>query len=585
MTSLSNIKVEKNNQNEKDKSYYSRLFQKFIFRAVISSVFPLLLVGWGISIYYSTFAKSRTLENFQERITQHQRTIEMFLENWNSIIQFISQNNSLEYLSDKKNLVTIFELMNNTMKNKYGKYFSDIGVIGSSGKHLAYIGPYNLMDRTYDQTVWFKETMEKGVYISDMFLGFRKVPHFIIAVSRLENGRKWILRATINAEAFRSLVEDVKIGRTGEIFILNKEGVLQTQPRSGGKIMDKISMPLQAFHIGIKTHTIESEGFPKQIVAHTWLKIVPWLLVIKQDYSDAFSSVNYVNRLTLVTLHVSALIIVLVSFITAKSMIKTIKKRDEKTDYLNNQLILTSKMAAIGELSAGVAHEVNNPLAIILTERQLLLDAAERASNLDSRFKAQLDKSLAQVITQIKRCKHTTQNLLRFSRRTKSRIEKVDLNAFLSEMIDLMEREAKSGGIKFFTDFDETIPLILSDPSQLQQVFLNMITNALDAHEGKPYGTIRITTITEDHGRKVKVTIGDKGGGIRPEHIEQIFNPFFTTKPVGKGTGLGLSICYSIIKRLGGKIEVKTEAGEGTEFFIMFPVTRSSDLKKNNENQ
>jgi two-component system NtrC family sensor kinase len=242
-------------------------------------------------------------------------------------------------------------------------------------------------------------------------------------------------------------------------------------------------------------------------------------------------------------------------------------------------------MASIGQLAAGVAHEVNNPLGIILTERQLLLDKAERTPNIDPDLKAQLDKSLSQIHTQIKRCKHTTLNLLRFSRRTVSRIEAVDINGFLSEIIDLMEREAKTGGIKFFSEFGEDVPPIMSDPSQLQQIFLNLITNAVDAHEQKGYGNIRISTETSDPGGMVRVTVADTGSGIRPEHLDKIFDPFFTTKPVGKGTGLGLSICYSIVKRLGGDITVKSKPGEGTSFSIVLPVTPPANLEKRIEDE
>lgn len=577
---LSTDKTDKSNRDGQTKTDYSGLFRKFVLIALVSSVVPLLLVGWGISIHYSIFARSSMLESFRERIARHQKTIELFLNNQRSSIQLVAQTHTREYLSDIKNLVKTLEAMNHTMKQEYGKTFMDLGIISHTGKHLAYKGPYDLRDINYAQAFWFKEVMEKGVYISDMFLGFRKVPHFIIAVSRSENGQKWILRATIDAEAFRSLVEDVKIGNTGEVYLLNREGVFQTRPRFGGNIMDKTSLPVQPFHQGIMVQTIESGNSSKQIVAHVWLKAVRWLLVVKQDYSEAFNSVNHANYATLIFLHLSVLVILLVSFFITRYMIKIIKKRDKEKNQMNKQLMQTGKMASIGELSAGVAHEINNPLGIIMTERQILLDKAGRTPNLDAEFSAQLDKSLSQINTQIKRCKHTTQNLLRFSRRTTSRIEEVDLNVFLSEIIDLMEREAKSSGIKFFTDFSETLPPILSDPSQLQQVFLNLITNAVDAHDGKPYGSIYISTMAGDQGRSVKVTIADKGAGIRPEHLDKIFDPFFTTKPVGKGTGLGLSICYSIVKRLGGDITVESLPEEGTEFSISFPITPPPSLEK-----
>jgi len=182
---------------------------------------------------------------------------------------------------------------------------------------------------------------------------------------------------------------------------------------------------------------------------------------------------------------------------------------------------------------------------------------------------------------QIQRCKRITQNLLRFARRTKPIIETVNLNAFIEEVTELMEREARTSGIKFFLDLDENLPPLLSDPSQLQQVFLNMITNSIDAHEGKPYGSIQICTRSDEQNGGIQVELTDTGSGIAPENLSKIFDPFFTIKPSGKGTGLGLSICYSIIKRLGGNITVKSEVSIGTKFTLFFPYKPPPDLLEN----
>ena len=143
-----------------------------------------------------------------------------------------------------------------------------------------------------------------------------------------------------------------------------------------------------------------------------------------------------------------------------------------------------------------------------------------------------------------------------------------------------MEREARTSGIKFFTDLEENLPVLRSDPSQLQQVLLNMITNAMDAHDGMPYGTIRIHTRSDKNTKGINISIADSGLGIAPENLAKIFDPFFTTKAVGKGTGLGLSICYSIIQRLGGNISVQSEAGEGTEFTMFLPFEPPLELKE-----
>jgi two-component system NtrC family sensor kinase len=563
------------------KANYARLFRKFVWLTILCSLAPLLLVGWGINLHYTRFARERMLNFFETQVDYHRKIIEMFLNEHSSKLQLIAQTHTRDEIIEPGALQTAFEIFNKDLWT-----LTDLGVIGEHGYHLAYAGPYDLWSRNYSKEFWFAQVMQKGLYISDMFMGFRKEPHFIIAVTQSNGDQKWILRATINTEAFRSLVENVRIGKTGQAYLLNAEGVFQTSPRLSGAIMEKSTYPIGSYHEGIQIRSLEGlkdadgKERPLQIACQAWLKNPRWLLVVKQDYSEAFGDVNYANTWTLIFLHVSALSILIVSVLITRHMITIVKRRDAEADRLNDQLMQAGKLASIGELSAGVAHEINNPLAIILTERQLLLDAANHFPMSGPEFKEQFDDSLSQVDIQIQRCKRITQNLLRFSRRTESLIETVDLNAFMREVVDLMDREARSSGIKFFTELDPALPPLLSDPSQLQQVFLNLITNAIDAHAGKPYGSVRLITRADSQRQLAEVHVADTGSGISPAHLSRIFDPFFTTKAVGKGTGLGLSIVYSIVKRLGGTISVQSEPGTGTEFTIVLPYTPPKELRE-----
>ena len=548
---------------------------------MVCSLVPLLLVGWGINIHYTRFAKSRMVNSFKTQMEHHRNIVELFLKERTSKLRIIAQTQTRDHLVRTLNLDLVFEALNQADGS-----FTDLGVIDANGNHLAYVGPFDLQDKNYSSALWFKEVMKKGVYISDMFMGFRKVPHFIIAVTRSEKDEKWVLRATIDTEVFRSLIEKVRIGRSGEVMLLNREGVFQTSTRFSGHIMETASFTIPALHDGVKIGMVDDafnekdRHAPRQIVSETWIDQPRWLLMLRQDYSEALSEANHANRLTLVFLHISAIIILIVTVLITRHMINIVRKKDWEAELLDKQFMQASKLASIGQLSAGVAHEINNPLAIILTERQIMMDMAGQCRPMDPDFKVQFVDSMSQIHLQIQRCKRITQNLLRFARRTQSMIETVDLNAFIKEVVELMEREARTSGIKFFTRLEENLPEIQSDPSQLQQVFLNIITNAMDAHEGMPYGSITVTTGLENSGKSVRIVFADTGSGIRQEHLEKLFDPFFTTKPVGKGTGLGLSICFSIIERLGGQIKVRSNPGEGSEFIISLPLNPPLELRE-----
>ena len=277
-SSNANGSRESGDGGQRDK-YYARLFRKFVLLTLLSSLTPLLLVGWGINVYYTRFAKDRMLNDLQTQVANHRKIIELFLAEHRSKLHLIAHSHSKNDLTRISNLTDIFDMIN----RDYWA-ITDLGIIDADGSHLAYIGPYDLMNKNYSDSYWFKEVMQKDIYISDMFMGFRREPHFVIAVTRLENGAKWILRATVNTEVFRSLVENVRIGKTGEVYLLNREGYYQTNPRFQGQIMDKATYPIETEQPGMRVRILESQNVntlgrrPRQIVCETWLENPKWLL-------------------------------------------------------------------------------------------------------------------------------------------------------------------------------------------------------------------------------------------------------------------------------------------------------------------
>ncbi len=569
---------------------YPKLMRRLVLGVVICSVLPLLLVGWVCYLYYFQFSMSRMVGYFQRTVEYNRKIVDSFLGERSSDIKLLASTHSVSFLSNSSNLTRIFHIL-----NREGSYYIDLGLIGENGKHIAYVGPYDLMDKDYSKTFWFKEVMAKGVFISDMFEGFRKEPHFIIAVRRSEGGSPWILRATIYPEFLSSLVETKGLGQTGEVFLVNREGVYQTNPRFTGKIMEKTPLPVDSFtgesgirsidpitHFGpiapnagiFNTDLIKYALFqshPKEIVAYSWLQSPPWLLIVKEDFSEVFKDIKRVNTIILIILHSSVLAILIVSVAATGHMARVIKKRDKEAEDLNRQVMQASKLASIGELAAGVAHEINNPLAVILTENQVILDLVESEKVLGKEFKEQLGRSLVQVDAQVERCSRITQNLLRFSRRMALPSRYVDLNAAVKDVVGLLEKRAVSRGVHISLDCQENLPKIRGYDFELEQVFVNLISNAIDAHEGRPYGSILIVTRHDNKRHGVVATVADSGSGISDENLGRVFDPFYTTKPVGQGTGIGLSISYSLIRQMGGGISVRSEAGKGTEFEIFLP--------------
>jgi two-component system NtrC family sensor kinase len=230
----------------------------------------------------------------------------------------------------------------------------------------------------------------------------------------------------------------------------------------------------------------------------------------------------------------------------------------------------SSKMAALGKMAAGIAHEVNNPLAVIKEKVGWVKDLLVEEDIAKSENFKEFQDAMTKIEYHVERAKKVTHRLLGFARRMEPVEEKVDINKILSETIGFLENDARYKNIEIKTNFSEKLPETVSDSSQIQQVFLNILNNAIDAI-GKD-GEIQVRTNCILKDKEIAVCISDNGPGISNEMLQRIFDPFFTTKEVGRGTGLGLAISYSIVEKLGGRIMVASEIGKGTTFTIYFPV-------------
>ena len=244
------------------------------------------------------------------------------------------------------------------------------------------------------------------------------------------------------------------------------------------------------------------------------------------------------------------------------------------------QLVSSEKMASVGQMAAGIAHEINTPLGIILGYAQLMMDDFEPES--------ETYQNLEVIERQTQASRKIVADLLKYSRQSGSARESVCCNEIITDAVAITEHSLNLSHIKVRLDLDQQLPEIIGDPEKLRQVIVNLITNAYHAMEVNPSGELHLITAADAATGRVKVEIRDNGCGI-PEPIRaKIFDPFFTTKPVGKGTGLGLSVSYGIIQELGGTIEVESPVplpdkttAPGTLFRLWLPVSGEAAAVRN----
>jgi len=556
---------------EKDK--YTGMRRMILFCMILVPVIPFIAV-LGIGYYhFKTSLETSTLATMNRIVEDHRQMIDGFLRERRGDLAFILNTNSYADLTDPERFYNLF-----TQLQRYSNAFVDLGVFDQDGIHVMYQGPYRLVGIDYGKEEWFRHVLQEGYYISDIFLGFRRIPHFVIALKREESGKTWVIRATIDSYVFNEMVEKVRIGKTGEAYLLNSQGIFQTARRSGGNLLAKDpddvheKKPQPGVRIFIRKDTRGDEF----LFATTWLQEKEWLLVVRQETADAFKALRSATFMILLIMILGGVTITVLAYALTRQIIRRMRRIDVEKQQLGHQLVRATRLAELGQMAAGFAHEINNPLQIMKSDRaliEMILSDLKKKGDLKEPDVKDLQDALDQLKVQIERCAKITQSILEFGRKNEPTEQEVDVGEFISHLTSMIAEKASVQGIRLKKEILEKTPLLRADPAQLQQVLLNLLNNAIDAiteRHGCEGGELSVQAGSDTNGR-VKISVKDNGAGISAENLKKIFAPFFTTKPPGKGTGLGLYVCYGIIQGMGGTMEVESQRGVGTTFVLNLP--------------
>ncbi len=544
-----------------DRARYRDLRRRVVIRLFLMYVGPLVTLAVYFFIQYGAIVDEGNRLHLKAIAETQASTLDLYLTervvNVSNIIDSPAWEGSQSSESLARHLKTL--QMNS-------EAFIDIGYVDESGTQIAYFGPFATMleEQDYSCESWFLTLCTESLdhIITDIYLGFREKPHFTIAVRRLLNGRNVVLRAALDPDRMYEYISTMKGSHEVLTSVVNQTGSYQlVTPGLGMPLEKSLVVPPMSPVAG--SDEIEVEG-RTLTYAYAWLRSVDWALIIQEPpvfLGGIFSGF----RLRMILI---ASVFVFFGLLMIHHRSKNIVALQIETDNTRAQLGHAAKLASIGQLAAGIAHEINNPLAAINEEAGLIKDliSPEFGKKLsDKELKDHLD-SIQQLVY---RCRDITQKLLRFVRKTDVELKKHEIHLLINEVVDgLLGPRLAVSNIRVVRNFCSDDLKITTDGNQLQQVFLNIVTNALDAM-GDDKGMLTIGTDIFDD--KIRIDFEDTGHGIAPEHIDKIFIPFFTTKDVGKGTGLGMSASYSIIKNLDGEISVESEVGVGTKFTILLP--------------
>ncbi|WP_419788389.1 sensor histidine kinase [Pseudodesulfovibrio sp.] len=543
---------------------YRGIWRLAIVILAVVALVPLLVMAF---IDYSVTRHSLESENLLRtaRTTSNtRRTVGNFLDERTKALEFLADHQGIDKLRNASQLAGLLV----SLKKSFGG-FVDLGVIDNRGKQIAYVGPHDLLGRDYSDQVWFKNTLTRGTYVSNVYLGFRGEPHLIVArkVKDARTGKSYILRATLDTGQFNAMITSLDLSGGGDAFLVDERGIIQTPSKSHGPVLGKVGLPIAPFSETTVVRQVRGKDGEEYSVGYGYVRNSPFILMVTKPTLELMKPLQTIRMELLWILIVSIAVILVVIVGVATYMVNKIYIADQTRAKALHQMEHTNRMASIGRLAAGVAHEINNPLAIINEKAGLISDLftfrEEYAKD------ERLLKNVRSIIDSVARCGRITKRLLSFARHIDMELAPIRFKDLAEEVMDFLRKEAEYRSISIEMDIPENLPEFISDRGKLQQIFLNLVNNAFQAMSDG--GHLGISARQEKEGNLV-FSVRDDGCGIPREDLKRIFDPFFSTKKKVGGTGLGLSITFSLVQELGGTMALESEVGKGTVFTITMPV-------------
>ena len=525
------------------------------------------LIIWALSGYRLTMEtiESELVLRTSKLVSNSWRSVSLFLNERRSVLDFIAHDNRLETLKEPARLAHILENLN----NRFGG-FMDLGVIDSSGKQISHAGSHQMQGLDYNQQHWFQAVQKRGVYIGELVTGARNEPHVDFAVKReLADGSFFALHAVLKQDQLTESIAQIDVPPRGDLFIISREGVLQTPSRYFGPVFNKISMAIPEY--SPKTRVFESINAKKDriVIGYAYVPDTTYIVMMIQEQSERIQPWYKTTWAFTGILAASIIMILLVTLGVATDLVNQLHEADQERLDTLHQVEYANKMVSLGRLASGVAHEINNPLAIINEKAGHIKDIFTLTETYANDPK--LNDLVESVISTVQRCAKVTRDLLNFTRHLNLSIQTIDLEEIIDEVQSVLAKETELRSITVGRSVAEDIPPFESDRGKLQQVFFNLFNSAIGAMNDGGHLEITATRKNEDF---ISVAFTDNGRGIPESDLKHIFEPFYYAKTGHSGTGLGLAVTHALVQEIGGRISVKSRPGQETVFEISIPLVR-----------
>ncbi len=493
------------------------------------------------------------------------RSVSHLLAQRRAVLAFIARDNALADLMVRERLATLLSNLQGGMGD-----FVDLAVLDETGAMRAYAGPNESMAQPLSSATGFNQAVSNGFFIGDVTVGPQKRHQLVIAIRHdLGDGAFFVLRSQLDASLLDGPLSALTLDDGDDAFIINTRDILQTSARRYGKRFSKVSLAIPPTDEQTQVLRAGDQTGQSVLIGVAPIAASPFRLVMVRQESGIMD--RWLRpRIHLIGFLVFSIILIMVSILgVATYMVGRIHASDQRRLQALHQVEYANKMVSIGRLASGVAHEVNNPLAIINQKTGLIKDLftlnPEWAGN------SKLIGLVDDVLASVRRCGAITRRLLDFSRHMESSFETLDIESVIRQVLAFMEKDAERRCIAVLFNVNGDVPPFESDRGNLQQIFLNLINNAFAAMDEGGRLEIGVTRQGTTH---VRVTVSDTGRGIPEADLKRVFEPFFSTGQGHSGTGLGLSVTYGMVSEMGGHITVHSRIDQGTRFTVTLPLQR-----------
>jgi two-component system NtrC family sensor kinase len=531
--------------------------------SIMVGMVPLLCLGTLLYVYYDAAYRDKTRTLLGEQVLRNAQSIDAFLDEKMANLRQQAALASPEELSDPIRLRD--RLLG--LQNAYQGVFTSLELIDATGRTMAQAGG-GASGPDHSGEAWFEQAINSPQHVR----GFGSRPANVFLSVRITTPQGlWLLLARLDPRLSEDKSRAFHPGGRGGAFVLDRDG--NAPAEASEKTVPLETQRLLAGQVFPEGRPVVLEAMDAsgelQWFACAPLKSTGGVLVFHQPRTELLLTLNKARALALAIAILGCFGIVATAMAMARRTEARLRKADFIQQQMQRQVVEAGKLAAIGELAAGIAHEINNPLAIMMENAGWIQDLLTSDDPDSEENKAEILSSLQTIATQGHRCREITHKLLGFARKTETSSRVVQVNPMLEDIAGFARQKARYRGVEIALDLDPEAGDVDGSPTEVQQIILNLVNNAIDATE-KGNGQVLLRSVCEK--ACVAIEVKDNGQGIPAEILPRIFEPFFTTKPAGQGTGLGLAICRDILTRMNGSISVDSAPGQGATFRVRLPL-------------